>query len=284
MQTTSKELTISWQKANDPTPVTYKLSIFDETCSSEIYSKEIKDALNHTVAANNILSAATTYCLKIEARDLAKNKRNATNNSIKFVTATDHSVEAGPDLIVTTDVNISGASSAGSSLSFEWTSSNPSVVSFSDATILNPVVTVTSDGIYTLQLKSTEGINNTVLTDTLTLIKDTTPPVLADLADETSTLGVGFSKTADVTDESSGLASGLWEKVLGTGNVVFSNPTATTTTITPDTASGSYTIRYTATDNAGLQVVKLLLLSGIFLSLQLTLQAIQISTQLLLNL
>ena len=86
MQTTSKELTISWQKANDPTPVTYKLSIFDETCSSEIYSKEIKDALNHTVAAN-VLSAATTYCLKIEARDLAQNKRNATNNSIKFVTA-----------------------------------------------------------------------------------------------------------------------------------------------------------------------------------------------------
>ena len=63
MQTTSKELTISWQKANDPTPVTYKLSIFDETCSTEIYSKEIKDALNHTVAAN-VLSAATTYCLK----------------------------------------------------------------------------------------------------------------------------------------------------------------------------------------------------------------------------
>ena len=163
-------------------------------------------------------------------------------------------MEAGPDLIVTTDVNISGASSAGSSLSFEWTSSNPSVVSFSDATILNPVVTVTSDGVYTLQLKSTEGINNTVLTDTLTLIKDTTPPVLADLADETSTLGVGFSKTADVTDESSGLASGLWEKVLGTGNVVFSNPTATTTTITPDTTSGSYTIKYTATDNAGYTV------------------------------
>ena len=77
---------------------------------------------------------------------------------------------------------------------------------------------------------------------------------MADLADETSTLGVGFSKTAYVTDESSGLASGLWEKVSGTGNVVFSNPTATTTTITPDTASDSYTIKYTATDNAGYTV------------------------------
>ena len=139
-------------------------------------------------------------------------------------------------------------------MNFEWTSSNPSVVSFSDATVLNPVVTVTSDGIYTLQLKSTEGVNNTTLTDTLSLIKDTTPPVVTPLANEASTLGVGFSKTADVTDESSGLASGLWEKVSGPGNVVFSNPTATTTTVTPDTASGSYTIKYTATDNAGYTV------------------------------
>ena len=77
---------------------------------------------------------------------------------------------------------------------------------------------------------------------------------MADLADEASTIGVGFTKTADVTDESSGLASSLWEKDSGPGNVVFSNPTATTTTITPDTASDSYTIKYTATDNAGYTV------------------------------
>ena len=55
-------------------------------------------------------------------------------------------------------------------------------------------MTVT-DGVYTLQLKSTEGINNTVLTDTLTLIKDTTPPV-ADLVFESRR--VGYSITADV--------------------------------------------------------------------------------------
>ena len=88
-----------------------KFLIFDQSCSTEVYSKEVKNALTHTVPLNS-LNVASTYCLKIEARDLPGNRTKASNNSLLFKTAAPHTLNAGADIVVKERTTLSAAASS----------------------------------------------------------------------------------------------------------------------------------------------------------------------------
>jgi hypothetical protein len=60
-----------------------------------------------------------------------------------------------------------------------------------------------------------------------------------------------ITRTATATDTGgSGIATTVWSKVNGSGTITFETPNALTTTISAS-ENGTYTIRLTATDNAG---------------------------------
>ena len=128
-------------------------------------------------------------------------------------------------------------------------------MSFSpSANILNPSVQSSTDGTYTVKLETTDSYSSVHTRCTFTLTWDTTDPYFTTaMTDEGSTIGAPFSKTAHPADDTSGIASGVWELVSSTvcGNVVFSNPNDPTTTLTPTISPATYVVKYTVTDQAG---------------------------------
>ena len=249
MQLMPANLAINWQKAKDPSPVTYEVSILDQSCSTEVYSKEVKNALTHTVPLNS-LNVASTYCLKIEARDLPGNRTKASNNSLLFKTAAPHTLNAGADIVVKERTTLSAAASSGNDLSYNWTSTTG--VQFSDPSALNPeveIVAPATDGVYTLTLTSTDAFSGSVLTDSLQLTWDQTAPVIVTIPNEAR--GAPFTLTASVSDATSGISNVIWEDVNNTGELTFSSPNTLSTGIQSSASIGSYTISFSAVDNSG---------------------------------
>ena len=133
----------------------------------------------------NSLNVASTYCLKIEARDLPGNRTKASNNSLLFKTAAPHTLNAGADIVVKERTTLSAAASSGNDLSYNWTSTTG--VQFSDPSALNPeveIVAPATDGVYTLTLTSTDAFSGSVLTDSLQLTWDQTAPVIVTIPNE----------------------------------------------------------------------------------------------------
>ena len=62
----------------------------------------------------------------------------ASNAPIAFTTSTTHTVEAGPDLILSAPAAISAASSEGTALTYQWSASSPNVSFSPSVNILNP--------------------------------------------------------------------------------------------------------------------------------------------------
>ena len=85
MQTTATNLTIDWQEAQDESPVSYELSVLDETCATELHKKELANTLSYTMPIR-VLNTSTNYCLKIKATDSSANTREATNSPLYFTT------------------------------------------------------------------------------------------------------------------------------------------------------------------------------------------------------
>ena len=85
MQTTATNLTIDWQEAQDESPVSYELSVLDETCAIELHKKELANTLSYTMPIG-VLNPSTNYCLKIKATDSSANTKEATNSPLSFST------------------------------------------------------------------------------------------------------------------------------------------------------------------------------------------------------
>ena len=145
----------------------------------------------------------------------------ASNSSLTFTTETSHSVEAGPNIIASSITQITGASTDGMAIALNW-SSTPGVSSNPDSTVLNPEVEVSGpDGIYTLTLTSVDSYSSSTLTDTAQLTWDTTPPTFATPLGPDVTYGAEFQLTATPIDATSGISSGVWQQVSGSGTVYF---------------------------------------------------------------
>lgn len=152
-------------------------------------------------------------------------------------------VDAGPTLYSKDSITTKATVSKAPDLTYAWTAA--AGVTFSDATMLNPQVSATIEGIYTLTLTATsEGKS---VSDTVSLVIDKTAPTVNAGTDVTDA-GDPFIPTSSASDTSP--LSYSWSKVSGPGVVSFSNANSLRPTISMS-ASGTYVLKLAATDAAG---------------------------------
>ncbi|UCD38211.1 MAG: Ig-like domain-containing protein [Fidelibacterota bacterium] len=133
---------------------------------------------------------------------------------------------------------------------YNWTKvSGPGNVSFGTPGAEDTNVDADTDGTYVCRLNVTDTAGNYAY-DEFTLVWDTTPPDVN--AGSDATINATYLQDATVSDPdpSSGIASYLWTKVSGTGDVNFGTPGAEDTNVDAD-ADGTYVCRLTVTDSAG---------------------------------
>ena len=185
-------------------------------------------------------SADGIYTIEVQATDSAGN--SSTGSFTLTWDTTAPTVGAGID----EDKNISFAHAGTASdtsgvASTTWSSSPSANVSFSDSSTLNPTVTVTSDGTYTITLSATDNAGNTG-TDSYVLLYDSSAPTVSAGTDVITR--VGTLQNATITEAN--ISTIVWS---GAG-LNFSNTGAEDTTIS-SAIDGLYTATLTVTDKAG---------------------------------
>ncbi|MGE0171914.1 MAG: Ig-like domain repeat protein [Oligoflexales bacterium] len=181
-----------------------------------------------------------TYVLRLTATDLAG---NSAYDEISFTWLTlGPTVDAGPDLITGSTINIDATTASGSN--FLWTKiSGPGAITFGSNTSEDTSVQASLDGTYLLRLRVTDGAANQA-TDEVVLEWDTVPPVVNAGPD----LTVNATPSIDATV--TGATTYNWSKVSGPGTVTFGSPTMVDTNVTVS-ADGVYVLSLSATDSAG---------------------------------
>jgi uncharacterized repeat protein (TIGR01451 family) len=135
-------------------------------------------------------------------------------------------------------------------LTYVWSKvTGPESVTFGNAQILNTTATFSVGGIYTLKLSASDSALTG--TDTIILTVNKAPVVNAG-PDQTITLPDSAPLSGSATDDDiprpPGALTYTWSKVSGPGTVTFGNVHAATTT-TSFSASGTYSLKLTASDS-----------------------------------
>ena len=165
-------------------------------------------------------------------------------------------VSAGPDVTAKAVFTQTATATDASPMTYSWKMvSGPGTVTFGSATALSTTISASKDGVYSISFTATDAAGNSA-SDTMTLVRDTTLPVVGALANQTK--NAQFTQTATATDANSMTYS--WSMVSGPGTITFGSPTAISTTISAS-ADGIYTISFTATDAAGNAVTKTMTLT-----------------------
>ena len=172
MQTTATNLTIDWQEAQDESPVSYELSVLDETCATELHKKELANTLSYTMPIG-VLNPSTNYCLKIKATDSSANTKEATNSPLSFSTE---------NLGITTPMAASAVSSDG---------------------FINSIEKASDSFLVTEPVGSFQGVEYSIIYGSAPSICDTTTGTYSSLRPKTSLLSSGddtYSICVRVTD------------------------------------------------------------------------------------
>jgi hypothetical protein len=109
-------------------------------------------------------------------------------------------------------------------------------------------ITISTSGTSYIRYFSTDAVSNSETIQAHSINIDKTGPSVGAGADQSE--NAQFTQVGTVTAGNSAIASILWSKVSGAGNITFGTPTTATTTISAD-ADGTYVIKLTATDVAG---------------------------------
>lgn len=200
----------------------------------------------------NTSSLNGDYCINAIAEDVANSHSNpierakiqfdnvaptiAVNNLITNDT-TPALTGTVSDINATIDITVDGNSYTG--------------INNGDGTwsLVDDVISSLADGVYNITAEATDSANNQgqdTTTNELTI--DTTAPIVnagPDLNINTTT-----QLNANVNANISGLKTLEWSVISGTGTITFDDKTILNPQITAD-AEGQYTLRLTATDNAG---------------------------------
>ncbi len=176
-----------------------------------------------------------------------ENGRSATASSRLIFDSINPVVNAGPDLNSNIAIKLTGASATdGSDLSHYWSMvSGPGTISFSSRSVLDPTISASADGAYTIRLTSTDPAGNSSFDDMILTWK-ATPPAVDVGADLVANSVTPINATA--TDSTA--MTYAWSKVSGPGNLIFGSPSAEDTSISADT-NGIYIARLTVTDSFG---------------------------------
>ncbi len=185
------------------------------------------------------------YTIQLSATD---NAGNTGSDTLSFTwDTTAPTVGAGADTKEKAGfVRTATATDALSTMTYQWSkTAGPGTLTFSNATILGPTISASTDGTYTVTFTATDAAGN-VSSDSFQLEWDTSNPVVDAGADKTTT--ATFTQNATVTDATT--VTYAWSKQSGPGNLTFSAQTSEDTNVTAD-ADGQYVVKLTATDEVG---------------------------------
>ncbi len=225
---TNGTLTVVWSKISGPGTV--------------IFGNAAMTNSTATFSANGV------YVLRLTADD-----GFATNHSdVAVIENLPPAVNAGTSILTNglqTVLNGSVADDGlpGAFLSVRWSqSSEPGIITFSDASATNTTVTASQSGTYVLMLTAFDGAatssNEVVVTFNL-------PPVVSAGADQTANYGTTVILAGTITDDQlpHNILTSTWTDASGPGNATIADASQTNTTVTFD-QPGIYTLRLTASD------------------------------------
>lgn len=156
-------------------------------------------------------------------------------------------ISAISDVVSNAAVSLSATVFDESPMQYSWQQSSGSgTLSFSNPTAVNTEVSADQDGLYSITFTAldTASLGSNISFD---LLWDTTAPEV-NTGKDIYTTNTSVSKTATVIEMNN--YSVFWSQIDGPGTISFSDNNSLTTDITPS-VDGSYTIRLTATDEAG---------------------------------
>jgi hypothetical protein len=230
-------------------PVTQTGTASDATAMTYLWTKISGPgtvSFGSAAALTTTMTASTdgVYVLGLTATDAAGNSSTSTMNLTRDTTAP--TVSTGPDLIVNSQVTVTGTASDATAMTYLWTqSSGTGTVTFGSANALTTTMTANADGVYVVRLSAVDAAGNSAHSE-MKLTWDTQPP----------TVGAGPSSAQNAQFTQTGFASGVtgmtyqWSQQSGPGTISFTLPQALATKVTA-TQEGVYDIRLTATDAAG---------------------------------
>jgi hypothetical protein len=211
-------------------------------------------------------SVAGTYTLRLTANDSALGTSDDVIVTVGSSPPVNQApaVNAGADQTITLPavatlngvVSDDGLPIPPGAVTLAWTVvSGAGTVTFSAPSAAATTASFSVAGTYTLRLTANDG--ELTSSDTIVITVNATPtnkaPVVNAGADQTITLPAGASLNGTVTDDGlpnpPATVTTTWSKVSGPGTVTFANASAKVTTAT-FSASGSYTLRLTASDSA----------------------------------
>ncbi|HYG77635.1 MAG TPA: DUF6531 domain-containing protein, partial [Planctomycetota bacterium] len=209
-------------------------------------------------ATTATFDAPGVYVLKLSASDsLATSSAtvSVTINQAPVVNAgANQTIELPNTASLAGTVTDDGLPNPPAAVTTTWTKvSGPGTVTFGDASALNTAATFSQDGTYVLRLTASDSAA-TVFSDVTIVVKPAnSAPVVNAGPDQSLTLPAIANLTGTANDDGfpnpPAAISVLWSKVGGPGNVTFANTAAAVTTAT-FSASGVYTLRLSANDDA----------------------------------
>ncbi|MDO8592990.1 MAG: right-handed parallel beta-helix repeat-containing protein [bacterium] len=217
----------------------------------DIYVK-VYDNANNIKASNHIAVHTDNTPPTIITFTMTVNGSGATTGNVSFSPNADGvKDDVGVDTRFSEDVQayIKIKNNLGGIVKILYTSSgyveNPTSYSWDGK---NDNGVMMADGVYTVEVKGVDHAGNEVINNSRTITLDNTAPIVN--AGDDKTANTTITQTGATVENGSGIASVLWSKTSGDGNITFGTPTTLETTIAAD-ADGTYILKLEVTDNAG---------------------------------
>lgn len=229
--------------ATDPDPSSGNINyIWSQISGPGIITFSDPNSLSTNISAD----IDGTYIIRITGTDQAG---NSSFSEMTLVWDTNSPIITPVSPIITNQavtpaILVSDNDPSSGNLTYSWSQINgPGLITFSDTTILNPIILADTDGSYIIRLLVTDAAGNTSLLDITYFLDTVAPEANIDLSFPT------INGTVTDQNPSSGGITTTWSQISGPGIIIFGDAQSLNTTFTADT-DGIYLIRLTVIDAA----------------------------------